>query len=213
MKRSPCHRATAFVVVITINCFHFLESSNAADPAPTKEAATNVVPREIKIDAAREKGPLNRAYRFSVGSDRALIHTRPEHQRDLKFVKDTCGFEYIRFHGLLNEEMDLIRTGPDGQFTYDWTNVDRFYDYLLSIKMKPFVELGFIPTAIASGKKTIFWWKGNVTPPKSYDEWDRFIDALVRHLTERYGADEVRTWFFEVWNEPNLDGFWTGGQD
>ena len=70
-----------------------------------------------------------------------------------------------------------------------------------------------MPEPLASGKQTIFWWKGNVTPPKSYEQWADLIEHLTRHLTERYGADEVRKWYFEVWNEPNLDGFWTGGQD
>ena len=171
-------------------------------------------PREIRIDVNAVKGQLNRAYRFSVGSDRAIIHLRPEHQRDLRFVRETCGFEYMRFHGLLNEEMHLVKLGPAGDISYDWTSVDRVYDFLLrELKIRPIVELGFMPEPLASGEKTIFWWKGNVTPPKSYERWGDFIEQLVRHLTERYGSEEVRNWYFEVWNEPNLDGFWTGGQD
>ena len=91
--------------------------------------------------------------------------------------------------------------------------IDVLFDFLHSIGMKPFVELGFMPNALASGKQTIFWWRGNVTPPKDYDKWAGLIDNLVQHFTERYGADEVKTWYFEVWNEPNLSpGFWTGSQ-
>ena len=169
--------------------------------------------RRINVDAKRVKGPLDRAYRMSVGSDRAIIHLRPEHQRDLRFLKDTCGFEYMRFHGLLNEEMKVVKVGPDGELVYDWTNIDGVYDFLVrDLKIRPVVELGFMPEPLASGKQTIFWWNGNVTPPKSYEEWDKFIEALTRHFTERYGADEVRKWYFEVWNEPNLDGFWPAGQ-
>ena len=79
--------------------------------------------------------------------------------------------------------------------------------------MKPFVELGFMPNALASGSKTIFWWRGNVTPPKDMNKWADFIRAFVLHVQERYGDAEVRTWYFEVWNEPNLmDGFWAGTQ-
>lgn len=171
-------------------------------------------PRGITVDASAVKGPLNREFRFSVGSDRAIIHLRPEHQRDLRFLKDTCGFEYMRFHGLLNEEMHLVTSDSAGNLTYDWTNVDKVYDFLVKdLGIRPIVELGFMPEALASGKQTIFWWKGNVTPPKSYEQWGTFIEALTRHLTQRYGSDEVRRWYFEVWNEPNLDGFWTGGKD
>jgi xylan 1,4-beta-xylosidase len=165
------------------------------------------------VDVGREKGVLDRTYRFSVGSDRAIIHLRPEHQRDLRFVKETCGFEYMRFHGLLNEEMKIVREGAGGEVTYDWGNVDRVYDFLVrELKIRPIVELGFMPEALASGRRTAFYWKGNVTPPKSYERWGEFIRALARHLTERYGAGEVRNWYFEVWNEPNLDFFWAGKQ-
>jgi xylan 1,4-beta-xylosidase len=168
--------------------------------------------RQIDVDVNRVKGPLNRAFQYSVGSDRAFIHLRPEHQRDLRMVRDTCGFKYMRFHGLLNDEMRLVRVGPDGKLSYDWTNVDKVYDFLLELGMRPVVELGFMPEPLARGDQTIFWWKGNVTPPKSYDQWEDFIEQLTRHLTERYGADEVSQWYFEVWNEPNLDGFWPAGQ-
>jgi xylan 1,4-beta-xylosidase len=180
----------------------------AALPGETRAA------RRIELDANRVQGPLNRAYRFCVGSDRAIIHLRPEHQRDLRFLKETCGFEYLRFHGLLNEEMQVMKAGAGGEIIYDWTNVDRVYDFLVrDLKIRPIVELGFMPEVLASGKQTIFWWKGNVTPPRSYGQWAAMIEQLTRHLTQRYGAEEVRTWYFEVWNEPNLDGFWTGGQD
>ncbi len=168
--------------------------------------------RWINVDAKRVKGPLDRAYRMSVGSDRAIIHLRPEHRRDLRFVRDACGFEYMRFHGLLNEEMHLVKIGADGKISYDWTNVDKVYDSLRELGIRPIVELGFMPEPLASGKQTIFWWKGNVTEPKSYEKWAEFVEHLVRHLTERYGAEEVRTWYFEVWNEPNLEGFWPAGQ-
>jgi xylan 1,4-beta-xylosidase len=180
-----------------------------ADPMVADELAA----RRISVDVNQVKGPLNRAFQFSVGSDRAMIHLRPEHRRDLQFLKETCGFEHMRFHGLLNEEMKLVRRDPDGKLVYDWTSVDRVYDLLRELNIRPVVELGFMPEPLASGEQTIFWWKGNVTPPKSYDEWGQFIEELTRHFTERYGADEVRKWYFEVWNEPNLDGFWPAGQE
>lgn len=169
--------------------------------------------RRIDVDVNRVKGPLNRAFRFSVGSDRAIIHLRPEHQRDLRFLKQTCGFDYMRFHGLLNEEMQIVRTSASGEISYDWTNIDHVYDFLVrDLKIRPIVELGFMPEPLASGKQTIFWWKGNVTPPRSYEQWEAMIEQLTRHLTQRYGSDEVRKWYFEVWNEPNLDGFWPAGE-
>lgn len=202
-KRMSVSLTFVFCAVVAITTI-----AVAAGPT-TREAGE----RRIDVDVNRVKGPLNHAFRFSVGSDRAIIHLRPEHQRDLRFLKQTCGFEYMRFHGLLNQEMQVVKRSADGQITYDWTNIDRVYDFLVrDLKIRPIVELGFMPEPLASGKTSIFWWKGNVTPPRSYDQWAALIEHLTQHLTERYGADEVRQWYFEVWNEPNLQGFWPPGQ-
>jgi xylan 1,4-beta-xylosidase len=77
---------------------------------------------------------------------------------------------------------------------------------------RKFIELGFMPEALASATATCFHYKANVTPPADYGQWATLIQTLTRHLVDRYGLDEVRTWFFEVWNEPNLKFFWAGTQ-
>ncbi|XP_004348611.2 xylanase, variant [Capsaspora owczarzaki ATCC 30864] len=94
---------------------------------------------------------------------------------------------------------------------YSFFNIDQVYDFLLSINMRPIVELSFMPTAYASGNETIFYYKGNITPPKDYAQWDDLITKLAQHLVDRYGLEEVSQWYFEVWNEPNC-GFWSGNQ-
>ena len=109
--------------------------------------------------------------------------------------------------------MGVYREYNNGKPEYNWQYIDELYDFLHRIGMKPFVELGFMPNGLASGSKTIFWWKGNVTPPRDMNKWADLIRAFVLHERERYGDAEVRTWYFEVWNEPNLtDGFWAGTQ-
>jgi len=167
----------------------------------------------ITIDLHR--GTVKRSHmpQFSIGSDRAMIFLRDGHQRDLLAVQAAGGFHYLRCHGIFNEEMHIVTRNADGSLRFDWTNVDRFIDQLNAAKLRPFVECGFMPEVLASGTKTIFWWKGNVTPPKKQEEWAQLIEAFARHEMERRGIDEVRQWYFEVWNEPNLDGFWTGGRD
>ena len=96
---------------------------------------------------------------------------------------------------------------------YDWRNVDAVYDVLLKAGIRPFVELGFMPEALASGRDTVFEYHANVTPPRSYDKWAALVAAFARHLQARYGDAQVRTWFFEVWNEPDLTQyFWKGTQ-
>lgn len=142
-----------------------------------------------------------------------MIFLRQEHQRDLLALQKEVGFRYLRCHGLFNEEMKVVSRNADGTLRFDWTNVERFIEQLRKAKLKPFFELGFMPEPLASGKQTIFWWKGNVTPPAKMNEWAHLVESFARHLIARYGIREVRTWYFEVWNEPNLDGFWTGGQE
>jgi xylan 1,4-beta-xylosidase len=169
--------------------------------------------KTIDIDLAKPTVARSQTPMFSIGSDRAMIFLRDEHQRDLKTLQTQDKFQYLRCHGIFNEEMRIVTRNVDGSLRFDWTNVDRFIDQLAEVKLRPFVECGFMPEALASGSQTIFWWKGNVTPPASQDQWAQFIQAFARHEISRRGADEVRQWYFEVWNEPNLDGFWTGGKE
>ena len=152
-------------------------------------------------DLAEATTPLPHFWEHTVGSDHASMALRDDWQRDLKRAHDELRFRHVRFHGLLSDDMGV-----------SFVNVDRVFDFLLSIGMKPFVELSFMPAALASGSKTVFHYKANVTPPKNYKAWATLIDHLVVHLVERYGENEVSAWLFEVWNEPNLKAFWTGTQ-
>lgn len=179
-----------------------------------QDVKTEFPERVIKIDFNMEKGSLNTMFKECIGAGRANEGLRGDWQRQLAYVKKECGFKYIRMHGLLTDDMGIYKEDKNGNPEYNYMYVDVLFDYLQSIGMKPFVELGFMPSALASGKETIFWWRGNVTPPKDYNKWAELIKNLVLHFTERYGADEVKTWYFEVWNEPNLSpGFWTGTQE
>ena len=166
--------------------------------------------RVIEADLVNVRGPTNRMYNFCVGAGRANEGLRADWQRQLRKARDECGFRYIRFHGLFCDDMGTYQEDQHGRSVYNWQYVDELFDFLQSIGMKPFVEVGFMPGALASGPNTIFWYRANVTPPKDYGKWEAFITAFARHVTERYGVNEVRSWYFEVWNEPNLIGFWIG---
>ena len=123
----------------------------------------------------------------------------------------SLGFRCVRFHGLLSDDIGTVVREKNRLF-YSFFNADQIFDFLLSIGMKPFVELSFMPDALASGAKTVFGYEANVTPPKDYKQWAGLIERLVSHCVERYGEKEVGEWLFEVWNEPNLKTFWTGTQ-
>jgi xylan 1,4-beta-xylosidase len=171
--------------------------------------AQQSAPREITVDLTQTKGPIDHFYELSVGSDYPGTLIRPDSQAQLKTVVDELGFRYIRFHAIFHDVLGTVRV-QDGKTTYDWKKIDELYDDLLARNTKPFVELGFTPKALATSQNSIFYWNGNTSHPKP-EGWHNLIDAFVRHIEARYGRDEVRTWFFEVWNEPNLSGFWEGG--
>jgi xylan 1,4-beta-xylosidase len=168
-------------------------------------------PRRIAVDFHQIKGPRDTMYKFCVGSERAGVMLREINQQQLALVRRELGFEYIRFHGIFHDDMEAYRE-HDGQPVYDWSRIDALYDSFLKIGMKPFIEMSFMPHDLASGPKTVFWWNGNITPPKDFNRWGDFIEAFARHLTDRYGKDEVKQWYFEVWNEPNLKEFWSSDQ-
>jgi xylan 1,4-beta-xylosidase len=174
--------------------------------------ARNEPKRTISASFTQVKGKTDRFYREVVGAGRIAEGLRADWQRDLKIVHDECGFKYIRFHGLLHDEFGVYNEDKFGKPIYNFQYIDAVYDRILSIGMKPFVELAFMPDKLKSNDKTIFWWKGNISPPNDYDKWQKLIRELVKHWTERYGENEVAQWYFEVWNEPNLDFFFSGSQ-
>jgi len=163
-------------------------------------------PRQISIDVAKAGAPIDRSFNLSVGADYPGTLMRNDSMAQLKTAVDELGFRYIRFHGLFHDKLGTVKR-VDGRIVYDWTGVDQLIDDLLARRIKPFVELGFTPAAMATSGQTLFYWKGNTSHPEP-KAWATLLDAFVRHVRVRYGATEVRSWFFEVWNEPNLDGFW-----
>ncbi|MGW3896691.1 GH39 family glycosyl hydrolase [Micromonospora profundi] len=158
-------------------------------------------------------GRLTDAWRRCVGTGRFELALRRDYQDSLALVQADIGFRHIRGHGLLSDGVGVHRPYEhDGKrrVHHSFTYVDQVVDAYLDLGIRPFVELGFMPSGLASGDQTVFWWKGNVTPPASLSEWADLVRATVAHLVDRYGLNEVRGWPIEVWNEPNLEPFWQG---
>jgi xylan 1,4-beta-xylosidase len=158
-----------------------------------------------------EARPLPHFWEHTVGSGHSMLALRADWQRQLHRAHNELGFGHVRFHDLLSDDMGTLMD-EQNRLIYEFFNADQICDFLLSIGMKPFVELSFMPSTLSSGNTTVFHYNANVTPPKDYAAWATLISRLTRHWVERYGIEEVRTWFFEVWNEPNLKAFWTGTQ-
>lgn len=154
-------------------------------------------------------------WEYCVGSCHAATLLREDVRNHIRNAHRDCGFTHLRCHGLFDDDMSVVfspMNGP-GPKTVSFYNIDCIYDFLLDTGMKPFVEIGFMPTPFASGTQLCFNYKANVTPPADYEEWDDLIRQFAEHLIERYGKDEVEQWPFEVWNEPNLNFFFDGTQE
>lgn len=172
--------------------------------------AADVPPRKIETSMTAVLGPRDMAWQDCVGADHPGILLRKDNLAQLHLTHEETGLRYIRFHGIFSDDMEAYRE-VNGTPIYNFDKIDAVYDAILKTGMKPFVEIGFMPEALASDTRTIFYWKANGSPPKDYGKWADFIIAFTRHLENRFGAGEVRQWRFEIWNEPNLDGFWTKG--
>jgi xylan 1,4-beta-xylosidase len=168
----------------------------------------------LKIVAPSKQEQLNMPWRNIIAVGRANNLLRADILEHLAYAQKVMGYRFCRFHAIFDDEMDVVkRDEKTGKLIFQWHQVDQVYDALLKLGIKPFVELNPMPKVMASGTQDMFNYKMNVTPPKSYDEWEYLVYSFTQHMVERYGIDEVRSWYFEVWNEPNLSGFWGGTQE
>jgi len=186
-------------------------AAGAIAQGQTAKPAAQSGPADVTIDLNAATHPFPHFWEQMFGSGRAVLSLRESYRDDLREVKQATGFEYIRFHGIFLDEVGLYDEDKDGKAVYNFSYVDQIYDGLLKNHVRPFVELSFMPNKLTSDTKLVqaFWYKPNVGPPKDWNKWEQLVEAFTRHLVARYGEDEVAQWYFEVWNEPNLD-FWMG---
>ena len=202
MSRSRS-RILFFILIVSLFAFGML--------GPTVSAQTPHSPQTVEIDAGAPAHPFPHFWEQMFGSGRAILSLRESYRTDLRETKRITDFQYVRFHAIFHDEVGVYDEDANGHAVYDFSYVDQIYDGLLANGVKPFVELSFMPKKLTSDPNALhaFWYKQNVAPPKDYAKWDALIEQFARHLVDRYGEDEVAKWYFEVWNEPNID-FWAG---
>ena len=195
----------------------------AASSVSTVDGNSEPVVR-VGVRADQVVGPMHRPWRPMIGSEHLshLLSTdttggRPigaELTEALRIAHTELGVEAVRAHAILGDDLGVYRE-VDGEPVYDFTGVDRVYDQVRAVGMRPVVELSYMPRDLARDpSKTVFEYRAIVSPPKDWNRWADLIRALVRHLVDRYGLDEVREhWAFEVWNEANLEVFWSGTKE
>ncbi len=168
---------------------------------------------EITININEKGENIIPLWKKLITAGRAAEGLREDWRKQLREVQREIGFEYIRFHGIFHDDMMIYHEKEDGTPYYNWQYFDSLMDFFLEVNIRPILELSFTPGVMATGTQTCFWWKGNVTPPKDYGKWADLVAETVRHCINRYGHGEVLKWYFEVWNEPNLEYFWGGTQE
>jgi xylan 1,4-beta-xylosidase len=164
----------------------------------------------VVIDSAAKSTLLKHFWESGFGSGRAILSLRESYRNDLREVKKVTGMQYVRFHAIFHDEVGVYDEDEAGKPLLNFTYVGQIYDGLLRNRVRPMVEISFMPKKLAVRQDLHpFWYKQNVAPPKDYAKWDELIGKFGQFLVERYGIDEVSQWYFEVWNEPNID-FWSG---
>ena len=164
----------------------------------------------ILIDPSAPSHRFPHYWEQMFGSGRAILSLRESYRHDLQSVKRATDFKYVRFHAIFHDEVGVYDEDSAGNPVYNFSYVDQIYDGLLATGVRPFVELSFMPRKLAAQQiLQPFWYKPVVSPPKDWNKWGDLISHFARHLVDRYGVNEVAQWYFEVWNEPNLD-FWAG---
>jgi xylan 1,4-beta-xylosidase len=177
----------------------------------------------VVVDAARSTGPVHRPWRPIIGSEHLAMLLRGEGPggldvgedlaRAFRIVRADLGVEAVRAHAILHDVLGVYRETADGAPEYSFDAVDRVVDALLATGLRPVVELSFMPAALAADTgPRVFDYVGHISPPRDLARWTELVEAVVRHLVERHGLDEVARWGFEVWNEPNIQVFWSARQ-
>lgn len=175
---------------------------------------------KITIDPRGNTKNTDYSWQEGLGCDHARQLHRTDMVEQLRYAHEELGIRSLRFHGIFDDDMwtisDLCTFSPmpGGRNVREWNfrQCGHVYDNLLACGVKPFVELSFIPSQLARTKKTGLHYKNYTSPPKDWNEWGEYIKAFISFLLDRYGTAEVESWWFEVWNEPDLTGFFSGTQ-
>ena len=192
---------------ISLAFFTMLATLISAVPA----GVCQTISEKVEINANSATTPFPHFWEQMFGSGRAILTLRQSYRDDLRAVKAITDFQYVRFHAILHDEVGVYNEDEHGNPVYNFSYVDQIYDGLLQNGIRPVVEISFMPKKLAANPDDLhaFWYKQNVSPPKDWNRWDHLMRELAEHLVSRYGIDEVAHWYFEVWNEPNID-FWGG---
>ena len=218
LRHDALNRWPAFVAVATLL-------------APVGRAAdTNSFPVTIRVDASRPGGAWRPIWRFFGADEPNYAYLKDGRKLLGELGSLAPGQVYFRAHNLLTSgdgtpalkwgSTGVYRENAQGQPVYDWTILDRIFDTYAENRVRPYVEIGFMPRELSTQPEPYqHHWRPGVSygqvftgwayPPKDYARWGELVYQWTRHCVERYGREEVEHWYWEVWNEANI-GYWRG---
>ncbi len=153
------------------------------------------------LDVRGSQKKLRHSWRTMLTITSASAILLSDNQELLKRVQSEIGYRYIKFNGILSDDMHIYSEDRDGRPVYSFIYADKVFDFLLSIGLRPLVQLNFMPSALAREEKHLFGYL--VSEPRDLKRWTELVTALILHLQERYGRNELRSWLFSVWDQPD----------
>ncbi len=198
------------------NYFHILyEYLPGAGETPVRARRNEVRPLPVgEVDCTHTERTLRHSWRTVVGVGRAKELLYSEVQDMLRQLQRDVGFRYLRFHGIFSDDMLVCRTGRDGALQFSFTLVDKALDFILSIGLKPQIQFSFMPAAMAAEPdRTVFASPFTISLPRRMEEWNRLVTLFLTHVQKRYGTQEIRSWLYSVWNEPDTSRQMFGFED
>lgn len=196
------------------NLFRYLDEGNTSGNIDISQGLYNLTSERYELSSLSKGTEVSWNMQSLCTFGYASHGLRKDLIDSLWRVQQDIGFSYVRFHGIFSDQLRVCNRRGDGSLYYNFVHIDALLDNLLACNIKPFIELGFMPEALARNGSTIFWWKAGVSPPQNIGEWIALLEAFFTHILNRYGAQEVEQWHFEFWNEPEISNvFWTGTEE
>lgn len=185
-------------LLLELSCFHLRFVENTIMDNKTES---------ILIDFDFSKVNKKRIYhnwKRIISLGKATEGLNGDIQYQLKEVKRDINPQYVRFTGIFNDEMHIYNEDSEGNIYYNFAYADKLLDFIVHENMKPYINIGFMPKKLAGKEEYVFISNTNVSYPKSMKKWKNMVESFISHLIDRYGEQEVSSWYFEIWNNPDL---------
>ena len=174
----PCMRRALYIITCLIGAATLVSSQEAP------------VTEEVTVNAQAVARPFPHYWEQMFGSGRAILSLRESYRRDLGAMKSATDIRYVRFHAIFDDEVGAYSEDAQGRPVYNWSYVDQIYDGLLANGVRPFVEMSFMPRALAASLTPhAFWYHPFPSPPKDYSKWEALVYNFAKHLVDRYGVE------------------------